>query len=158
MGIGAVISGMITTLLGVAGLMAIYGLVASPIPLAPLASFLGFGLTVILFAAIAVIGVVVIAEGIFDDSRPVIVRPAAVTTTPVVSDEPLSDLDYAILSKVSERKGAGEIAEESGVSKQTVREKIAMLKARGYLTRDRRLTELGYETVRVPPAEQVVTG
>ena len=72
-GIGGIISGLITSTLGVAGLMAMYGLVALPIPMAPLVAFFGFTMTFLMFAAIAVVGVVVIVQGAIGEPRPVVI-------------------------------------------------------------------------------------
>jgi biotin operon repressor len=142
-GIGGIISGLITSALGVAGLMAMYGAVVLPIPMAPLVAVFGFTLTFLLFAAIVVIGVVVVVQGAIGEPRPVVIAGSPVMSSGWI----LSELDVSILRKLSEKKPEGKIADELGISTKALRQKIAMLQARGYIVSERHLTEKGYGKV-----------
>ena len=152
MGAGDVVAGVIVSFLGLAGLADIYG--ESVLPFHP--SSIGILLSpfgaLVVFAAMAAIGVALIIGGALDNRPEVIVResktPVAVARSGTSgSHSALPDLDLAILRYVSQRKSEKEISDLIGVDNRIVSEKITKLRAEGYLTDKNELTEKGFGTM-----------
>jgi DNA-binding CsgD family transcriptional regulator len=149
MGAGSVLSGLIAMALGVTGILGMYGFITYPIPLAALVDFFGFGLTFLMFAAIAVVGVIVIIEGSMTER--IVAVPATAAMGRVVA---MTSLDLTILQLISEGKSAREISRITGVSRHEVEQRMSILRSEGYLTRDHHLTASGYDAIK--PGEIVV--
>lgn len=165
-----VVAGLIVFLLGVVGLLQLFGVAIIPFDLAVVSAFLTVTGAIILFGAIALVGIVLIVSGLATVGEPRrIVEPAVVQ--PVVVAAPvaagtvvaapaarvLSDLELVTLRDTSQGKSAREIASATGVSEPIVMDKVAMLRAEGYLTDKNTLTEKGYEVLRVADQRPVYT-
>jgi biotin operon repressor len=144
-----VLSGVIVLALGAGGLMLVSGMVVSSALVGPLVSVAGLDLTVLLFAAIALVGLLVIARNA--NEEPTIVAPRArVRSRPPARPKVVlspAERDILVLRKLSYKQSDGSIADETGLSKGRVRESVARLKEGGYVTKDRRLTDKGYDAL-----------
>jgi DNA-binding CsgD family transcriptional regulator len=157
-----VAAGVIVFLLGVVGLLQLFGVAIIPFDLAVIGVFLTTLGAILLFGAIALVGIVLIVGGLAATGpKPVerVAHPTAVT--PVVLAQPvptatttpgtriLSDLEIVTLRYASQGRRPGEIAAATGVSESIILDKLAMLRAEGYLTDKNGLSEKGFEALRV---------
>ena len=110
----------------------------------------------LLFGAIALVGMVLIVGGLATMgpqrvervAQPVIVTQSAPVST-VTGPRILSDLEIVTVRYASQGKRPTEIAAATGVSESIILDKLAMLRAEGYLTDKNELTEKGFEALRV---------
>jgi hypothetical protein len=155
MGAGDVIAGVIAAFMGLAGLADIFGRPILPLRLASIGLVLTPEGALLLFGAMAGIGIALVASGAMPGKREVVVREASVAVPVVISQpgasvvyESLPDLDHAILRYLSQGKSEGEITEFTGVDGKIVSGKIQKLRAEGYLTEKNDLTERGYNALK----------
>jgi DNA-binding CsgD family transcriptional regulator len=162
---GTVVAGVIAFVLGAVGLLQLYGRVMLPFDLAIVSVYLTTLGALLLFGAIAVIGLGLIIGGIatIDEPETVVVTPAPTVVREVVVNQPvpavaayptLSELEVSILRLLSQGKTDAEMATATGVSTAIISEKVTKLYAEGYITEKRALTEKGFEAVqpaRPPP-------
>jgi DNA-binding transcriptional ArsR family regulator len=148
---GTIVAGIIVLFLGLAGFAELRGDPVLPFSLAIISVYLTPIGTLVLFMAITVIGLGLIVVGLVTSEPKVVAEREVLVAQPVGSRvvyETLSELDLAILRYHSQGKNAHEISRIIGVDHLTVTEKMAKLRALGYLTEKDALTEKGYEALR----------
>jgi hypothetical protein len=157
MSAGTVVAGVITFLLGLAGLAEIFGRPVLPFSLAVVSFYITPLGALLLFAVIAILGLGLIIGGIVEGDRKVVVAEpvaaqpvvvAAPGTVPAPVGYALTDLDITILRYLSQGKDAHYVSKVTHVDRPTISEKIARLQAYGYVTSRHTLTEKGYEVLR----------
>jgi hypothetical protein len=155
MGAGSVVAGVIVFVLGAAGLISLAGYMVPPLNLASVAVLFTRDGAFVLYGAIAVIGIALIVTGGIEEKPPVVVVTSKETPAVVVSG--LTSLELTILRSFSIRKSRKEIAKETGVSEKVISEKADKLRTEGFVTSGDALTEKGYEAIRQPAQEVVLT-
>jgi membrane-bound ClpP family serine protease len=157
-----VIAGAIAFLLGLVGLLELYGRAVVPVDLAIVSVVLTADGALFLFAAITLIGIGLIVGGIatLGDEQRVVVPPRQLKSQVVVVQpspsgvvyETLSELELSVLRLLSQGKSEDEIATSTGVEKSVVSEKIAKLQSQDYITDKHTLTVKGLEALRLQDA------
>jgi biotin operon repressor len=175
MGAGSILAGLIVGFLGVFGLLALFGYAVLPLNLASVSVILSTDGALVLYGAMAVIGIALIVDGasgpeprdedtltvseikklgLTERAQVVVVAPpvqavpqGAVPAVVYPNLPALSDLDLAILHRLSERKSRKEVARDTGVSEEIVSEKVDRLRAEGYVAEGDALTEKGYSAI-----------
>jgi Winged helix-turn-helix DNA-binding len=173
MGAGSVLAGFIVLLLGVAGLLSVFGYVILPLDLASISLLFTRDGAIVLYGAMAVIGIGVMAdvgpsesprerEGTLTISevqrlgltKPQVVvvaqtaQPALGRSVTVIEPE-LATLDLTILRGLSRRESRKEIARDTGLSEKVVSERVDKLRSEGYIDAGDMPTEKGYEAIRL---------
>ena len=125
---------------------------------------IGFGLSLTIIGAligipIGFIGFVMILVGLFtsgtkivpvaqQQQQVVVVPSQPYVETPKKLERRLSSLEIAILREISQGKSIDDLSKITGVDAAIISEKIGNLYVEGYLTRDRLLTEKGFEALK----------
>ncbi|MDA4114022.1 MAG: hypothetical protein OK474_08250 [Thaumarchaeota archaeon] len=158
MSAGTVLAGLIVSALGLVGLMQLYGFAVLPFNLAVVDVYLTTLGAVLLFGAIAIVGLGLVIGGLATIgerevarvSEPTIIREVVLNQPirTVTAYAALSELDLSILQLLSQGRNEGEIASVTGVALPIISEKIARLYIGGFITEKRALTERGFEAVR----------
>ena len=174
MGAGSVVAGFIVLVLGAAGLLSVFGYMVPPLNLASITILFTRNGAILLYGAMAVIGIALMADagsggsnkrkedvltvsevqklGLTDKPQVVLVgqaaQPAFAGRTLTILPSELSVLDLAILRRLSERQSRKEIARNTGVSENVVSERVDELRSEGYVTSEGELTQKGYEAIR----------
>jgi hypothetical protein len=149
---GSVMAGIIVGFLGFAGLMDIFGRPIVPINLASIGIVFTPSGALIIFGAMAAIGVALVVDGVVSGEAKVVVLEAS-TAQPIIvrstgAPQPLPELDLAVLRYVSQGKRTNEISVATGVDNNLISEKIRRLRTEGYITEKDELTEKGFEALR----------
>ncbi len=159
---GTVVAGAIALLLGAVGLLELYGHTVVPVNLAIVSAYLTTDGALLLFGAIAVVGIGLMVGGLVslgDEEAPVTeVQKEVVVVQPVPSSaayEALSELELSILRSLSQGRSEEEIAASTGVAPSIVSEKVAKLQSMGYITDKHALTERGFEALRLQDVGRV---
>ena len=158
MSAGAALAGLIVSALGLVGLMQVYGYAVLPFNLAIVSVYLTTLGAVLLFAAIAVVGLSPIIGGlatlgkmeVFTVIQPTVVREVVVLNQPITTAAVYaaqSELDLSVLRFLSQGRNEREIANMTGVALPIISEKMTKLYVEGYITEKRALTEKGFEAV-----------
>jgi membrane-bound ClpP family serine protease len=156
---GTIVAGVIVFFLGLAGLAELFGEGFLPFSLAIVSAYLTRFGALVLFGVIAIIGLGLMIGGAVSEGPEVAVAREVVVAEPLgtrVIYETLSDLELTILRYLSQGKTEREISNTTGVAHSTISEKVAILRARGYITPEKNtLTEKGFEALRqtepIPP-------
>lgn len=121
--------------------MELYGYTVLPFDLAIVSTYLTMLGALLLFGAIAVVGLGLIVGGLAtmgeESPRPVVEKEVVVMqpAPSTVVYEALTELELSILRFLSQGKSEDEVAKETGVERSIISDKIAKLQNRGYITR-----------------------
>ena len=162
MSAGTAVAGVIALALGALGLLQLYGYQIVSVNLAIISTYLSFDGALVLFGAIAVIGLGLLIGGLATLGESETPRPVVQKEVVVVQPNPapvvyaaLSELELSVLRLLSQGKNEGEIAQGTGVSRPIVSEKVAKLRSEGYITDTHALTEKGFEALRTADSQRV---
>lgn len=158
------VAGVIVFLLGLVGLLQLYGRALLPVDLAVVSVYLTTDGALLLFAALTLLGIGLIVGGVATIGESERAAPLTEKEKDVVVMQPgpsavvynaLSDFELSVLRFLSNGKSEEEIASATGVDKPIIAQKIAKLRDLGYITDTNKLTEKGYEALRLQDAGQV---
>ena len=164
MSAGTAVAGVIALALGAVGLLQLYGYYVVSVNLAIISTYLSFDGALVLFGAIAVIGLGLLIGGLATLGEPetpkAVVEKEVVVVQPTPAPAPavygaLSELELSILRLLSRGKNEEEIARGTGVSRPIVSEKMTKLHNEGYITGTHALTEKGFVALRAADSQRV---